>query len=50
MTLFRMREMTRDRLTVLAAAGYLLALGGGAACGQWEQIYKLQADDAAAQS
>ena len=48
MALKRMREMTRGGLTLVAAAGCLLALSGGAACGQWEQIHKLTADDAAA--
>ncbi len=45
MDLPHMREMVRSGPVVLAAAGCLLALNSGTACGQWEQIHKLSSED-----
>ncbi len=50
MAFLQARKVSSGVLTALAAAGYLSAMGGSAACGQWEQIHKLTAYDAVVQS
>ncbi len=45
MALFQAHKVSGGMLTASVAAGFLLAMGGAAVCGQWEQLHKLVPDD-----